>query len=54
MEAVGEIWMLMLGGQEGEVELCPLASNYCNISVHQSCPIMCGHFQQCILASHAI
>ena len=28
MGAVGEIWMLMLGGQGGEVELCPKATNY--------------------------
>ena len=28
MVRVGEIWMLMLGGQGGEVELCPMASDY--------------------------
>ena len=30
MEAVGEIWMMMLGGQGGEVELCPKATHYYN------------------------
>ena len=28
MERLGEMWMLMLGGQEGEVELTTLPSNY--------------------------
>ena len=31
MEAGGEIWMLMLRGQGGEVELCPKATHSCYI-----------------------
>ena len=54
MVRVGEIWMLMLGGQGGQVELCPKATHYLYIYIiYITCPAVCPDPSSSIMLMHS-